>query len=176
MHLLLVLAVLWIALSGFWTAWLLILGVASSLLAWWIARRLGVGGWRADAAGRRLKPLALAGYWAWLLWEIGKANFDVMRRIWDPAMPLSPTVFRVPAAGMSDLAQVTYANSITLTPGTIAINLSDDAIEVHALSSDSRAQLLGGEMRRRVERIEHIEPAQAPPQESPAEESPAQAD
>ncbi len=137
---------------------------------------LGVGGWRADAAGRRLKPLALAGYWAWLLWEIGKANFDVMRRIWDPAMPLSPTVFRVPAAGMSDLAQVTYANSITLTPGTIAINLSDDAIEVHALSSDSRAQLLGGEMRRRVERIEQSPPQESeePPQESPAQESPPQ--
>jgi len=154
MHLILALAVLWLALSGFWSAWFLTLGAASCALAWWLARRLGVGGWRADAAGRRLKPLALVAYWAWLLGEIGKANFDVMRRIWHPAMPLSPTVFHLPAAGMSDLAQVTYANSITLTPGTIAINLTDDEIEVHALSADARDELLGGEMRRRVERIE----------------------
>jgi len=154
MPLLLALALLWICLSGFWTAWLLVLGVASCLVVLWIAKRIGVGEWRREAAGRRLRPLALARYWAWLLWEIGKANFDVMRRIWHPAMPLSPTVFRVPAGGMSDLAQVTYANSITLTPGTIAINLSDDAIEVHALSADARDELLGGEMRRRVERIE----------------------
>lgn len=157
MPLLLALAVLWIGLSGFWTAWLLTLGVVSCLLTLWVARRMGVGGWRADAAGRRLRPLALAAYWCWLLWEIAKASFDVMRRILDPAMPLSPTVFRVPTAGMSDLAQVTYANSITLTPGTIAINLGDDEIEVHALSADSRDQLLGGEMRRRVEQVERAE-------------------
>jgi len=154
MPLLLALALLWICLSGFWTAWLLVLGVASCLVVLWIAKRIGVGEWRREAAGRRLRPLALLAYWAWLLWEIGKANFDVMRRIWHPAMPLSPTVFHLPAGGMSDLAQVTYANSITLTPGTIAINLTDDAIEVHALSADARDELLGGEMRRRVERIE----------------------
>jgi len=159
MYLFLALAVLWIALSGFWSAWLLSLGVASCLLALWVARRMAVGGWRADAAGRRLRPLALAGYWCWLLWEIGKSGVDVMRRILHPSLPLSPTVFRVPTAGMSDLAQVTYANSITLTPGTIAINLGDDEIEVHALSAESREQLQGGEMRRRVERIEHIEQA-----------------
>lgn len=157
MPLFLALAVLWICLSGFWTTWLLSLGAVSCLLAWWVARRLGVGVWRGEAAGRRLRPLALAGYWGWLLLEIGKANLDVMRRILDPAMPLSPTVFRVPTAGMSDLAQVTYANSITLTPGTIAINLGDDEIEVHALSADSRDQLLGGEMRRRVEQVERAE-------------------
>jgi len=170
MHLALVLAVLWLALSGLLTAWLLSLGAASCALAWWVARRMAVGGWRADAAGRRLKPLALAGYWAWLLWEIGKANFDVMRRIWHPAMPLSPTVFRVSTAGMSDLAQVTYANSITLTPGTIAINLSDDAIEVHALSADSKTQLQDGEMRRRVEQVEQPAPSAQATQATHTEE------
>jgi len=133
---------------------LLSLGVLSCALAWRVSRRLAVGGWRADADGRRLRPLALLGYWAWLAWQIAKASFDVMRRIWHPAIPLSPTVFRVPVGAMSDLAQVTYANSITLTPGTVAINLSDDTIEVHALSAESRDELLGGEMRRRVERIE----------------------
>ena len=72
-------------------------------------------------------------YWPWLLWEIVKANIDVARVILKKDMATSPTLVRSrePEDGAG---QVTYANSITLTPGTVAISVGDGMIDVHALT------------------------------------------
>lgn len=72
-------------------------------------------------------------YLAWLLWNILKANIEVAVRILHPRMPIRPQlmIFRSPMA--SDVGRVVMANSMTLTPGTITVDLKEDRFLVHAL-------------------------------------------
>ncbi|CAN0550260.1 unnamed protein product, partial [Laminaria digitata] len=93
-------------------------------------------------------------YWPWLVWEIVKANIDVTKRVLGMA-PISPTVVRIKATQKTDLGIVIFANSITLTPGTISLDVDEDGyILVHALSRDGTEGLEGGEMDRRVTDLE----------------------
>ena len=92
-------------------------------------------------------------YWPWLIWQIVLANIDVTRRVLSPGRAISPTLVRLKASQKSDVALVTYANSITLTPGTISVDVEPGEILVHALSRDGAEDLKGGEMDRRVTRM-----------------------
>ena len=83
-----------------------------------------------------------------------KSNLDVSRRILSPRLPISPTVVWVPASQKSEMGRVIFANSITLTPGTVSIDVREGEIEVHALSKEGADALLEGEMNRRVAAIE----------------------
>ena len=94
------------------------------------------------------------GYGPWLLWEIAKANWDVARIILKPSLPIKPRLMRIRASQKTDLAKVIYANSITLTPGTITLDVRDDKFLVHALSDEAAADLDTGEMDRRVSAME----------------------
>jgi len=92
----------------------------------------------------------LPGYWLWLLAEIVKANIDVARRVVDPSLPIDPRLFEVPAHQKTDLGRVIYANSITLTPGTLSTDVSRDKIQVHALSGAGEDDLRTGTMDAKV--------------------------
>ena len=93
-------------------------------------------------------------YWPWLLWEIVKANIDVTKRVLGFA-PISPTMVRIKATQKTDLGLVIFANSITLTPGTISMDVEHDGhILVHAISKEGTVGLEGGEMDRRVTALE----------------------
>lgn len=142
---------LWLLLSGHFEPLLLALGLGSTLLVVFIAIRM-------EVIDRESHPfhltLRLPVYWAWLAWEIAKANLAVARIVLTPSPPISPTVVRVKASQRSDLGQVIYANSITLTPGTVSMNLEDGHIEVHALTNDMARSLEEGDMDRRVSRLE----------------------
>ena len=146
-----VLVGLWLLLSGHYTFFLLTLGVASIVLVLVIALRMDV----VDQEGHpvHLTFTALL-YWPWLGWQIVKANIDVARRILAPGLPISPTVVKVKASQKSEVGKVMYANSITLTPGTISMRLEGDEIEVHALTREAAEELLQGEMDRRVSAVE----------------------
>ena len=98
--------------------------------------------------------LRWVGYGPWLLWEIAKANWDVARIILKPSLPIKPRLMRIRASQKTDLAKVIYANSITLTPGTITLDVRDDKFLVHALSDEAAADLDTGEMDRRVSAME----------------------
>ena len=89
-----------------------------------------------------------------MLVEIIKSNLDVTKRILSPTMPISPTLIRIPASQQTMVGQVTYANSITLTPGTISIDVDDGMIEVHALTRETAETLRTGEMDRRITAME----------------------
>jgi multicomponent Na+:H+ antiporter subunit E len=146
----------WLLLSGHWDSGLLLaLGGASTalvtLMAWRMQRldalSFPAGLWRR-----------LPGYWAWLFVEIIKANQDVVRRIWQPArFPISPTMAWLPASQKTDLGRAIYANSITLTPGTVAIEIDERGVLVHGLSAEVIADLRGAAMDRRVTRLEDRE-------------------
>ena len=144
--------IVWLLLSGYFDNGLLLtLGGISCLIAVWIAYRMRL--FDQDQPSLMLVWRSVL-YLPWLFWEIIKANIDVVKRILDPALPISPTLFRVKAQQRSDLAKVIYANSITLTPGTVSIIVDGDEIEVHALTEEAAEALKEGEMGRRVARLE----------------------
>ena len=93
-------------------------------------------------------------YWPWLLWEIVKANIDVSRIIIKKEPSISPILFRIPADQSTELGQVTYANSITLTPGTVSIAVGEGMIDVHALTKEAADDLKTGRMNERAWRLE----------------------
>ena len=92
-------------------------------------------------------------YLPWLVVEIAKANLDVVRRILPGGPTISPTLIRVRASQDSDLGRVIFANSITLTPGTVSVEVHETEILVHALSRDGAEGLAEGEMDRRVSQM-----------------------
>ena len=153
LRLALILACAWVLLSGILSPLLLGFGLASSLAVAWLAAR-------ADRRDREPVPFALrlvrlARYLLWLAWEIVKANVDVSRRILSPGLPIAPAVRWLPAGQRSELGRVVYADSITLTPGTLSIDLRDGWVEVHALNEESLDALAGGlDMDDRVSRLE----------------------
>lgn len=142
-----VLFLTWLLLSGHYTPLLLAFGVASTAFVVVIALRMDV----VDREGHpvHLTPRVL-GYWVWLAVEIAKSSIDVTRRIWSRDLPVSPAVYRLRASQPSELGQVVYANSITLTPGTVTVRLEDGDLLVHALAEEIGEDLAGGEMDRRV--------------------------
>ncbi len=147
----LVLFALWLLLSGHFVPLLLTLGVLSCALVVWIAARM-------DVIDHEAIPLQLGlsflGYLCWLGKEITKANIDVARIILNPTLPISPIMLRVPASQRSDVGKVIFANSITLTPGTVSVEVMDDEILVHAITKDAAEELARGEMDRRVSAVE----------------------
>lgn len=109
----------------------------------------------ADHEGHPIHLTWRAGtYWPWLFVEIIKSNIDVARLILDPKLPISPTVIKVKATQVDDLGHVIYANSITLTPGTVTMDVRGGTLEVHAITQDIAEGLMSGEMDRRVTQME----------------------
>jgi multicomponent Na+:H+ antiporter subunit E len=142
---------LWLLLSGHYTPLLLSSGVASCALIVLIAARL-------DVIDHEAVPLHLSfgyfGYLAWLGKEIAKSNWDVAKIVLDPKLPISPTMVWVPATQRTDVGKVIYANSITLTPGTVSVEIEHDLILVHAITREAAEGLESGDMDRRVDQIE----------------------
>lgn len=141
----------WLLLSGHYTPFLVTLGIISSVLAVYVAHRLGV----VDAEGH---PIELLGRWlsylVWIYIEIAKSAWAVTRIILDPKLPISPTMTRVRASQKTTAGIATYANSITLTPGTITTGVDGNVLTVHALVRDGADDLEGGGMDRRVSQFE----------------------
>lgn len=147
----LVLAALWIALSGHFDPLLVGFGLLSVALVTWLTVRL-------EILDREAHPVHLlvrgSRYWPWLIWQILLSNFAVVRIILDPRLPIAPCLVRVRPSQHTDLGRVIYANSITLTPGTVSVRVDEDRIVVHALTAAAAAGLQAGEMDRRVARFE----------------------
>lgn len=141
----------WVLMSGQFTAFLLGAGLASAIAVVLFARRMGV----IDREGIPLHlGLRALTYWPWLAREIVKSAWGVARIILRPRLSISPEFVRVRPTQRTTIGRVTYANSITLTPGTITIEADGDEFLVHALTRAAAADLAGGEMDRRVTRAE----------------------
>lgn len=147
-----VLVSLWLLLSGHYTPLLILFALCSVLFVVAIALRMEV----VDHEGHpiHLRIHATIIYWLWLLKEIIKANIDVCLRILHPRLPISPRVIKLNSSQKYDVSRVIYANSITLTPGTVSLSVDGDVIEVHALTAGSAAALQSGEMDRRITCLE----------------------
>ena len=142
---------LWLALSGHFDPLLLSLGLLSAATVTLVSHRMGV----IDAEGQPLELMpGLLRYAPWLTKEIVRGCIDVAWRIVQPSLPIQPTIIRVPANQRTVTGRVSFANSITLTPGTISLDVLEKQIEVHALTAESAAALESGEMGKRVEHLE----------------------
>ncbi len=146
-----VLTGMWLVWSGHFNPLLLGFGLASVLLVVVIVGRIGI----ADHEGAPIEvlPRTLT-YAPWLLFEIAKANVDVVRIILSPKMPISPRLFECTSTQKSDLGRTMYANSITLTPGTVTVEVREGTFRVHALTDAAAEGVLNGEMDRKVTRVE----------------------
>ena len=143
---------LWLLLSGHYdNPLLLTLGAVSSIAVVVIAQRMDV----IDHEGVPLQVrFGFIGYLAWLTKEIILANIAVAKIILSPSLPLGPLLFRVKTSQKTDVGRVTHANSITLTPGTISVEVEDGDIIVHAIAGALASELAKGEMDRRVSAVE----------------------
>lgn len=141
--------VIWLLLSGHYDPLLLTLGVLSCIICLYVT-------WKAKFIDEEGLPLhlliRLPIYTLWLFKEIIKANIDTAKIIIinNP----DPQNFRVKSSQKTEAGKVTYANSITLTPGTVTTVLDGDILEVHALSSDMADDVKSGAMDKKVSWLE----------------------
>ena len=140
----------WLLLSGIYKPWLVISGgvITVATIVFTVRNRI------VDAEGFPAEklPRGLV-YWPWLLWQMVLSSLNVARIILDPRLPISPTMVRVDAGQSRAVGLVTYANSITLTPGTLSVEVSQarKQIWVHAITRANAEGLAGDDaMNRKV--------------------------
>lgn len=143
----LVLLVTWLLLSGVYEPLTMGLGVVSCVVAVLLTRRMLKSG-PVEATPARWARIIL--YIPWIMWEIWKANIDVVKIVLNPAMPISPRLIRVKGTQKTDLGLTLYANSITLTPGTITLDVRNHTFLVHCLTQGAAEGVETGDMDRKV--------------------------
>jgi len=141
----------WVVLSGFFTPFLLAAGLGSSIAVVWFARRMDVVD--QESLPLHLVPRALW-YWPWLLKEIAASAWAATKVVIHPRMPVAPELVRFKPSQRTAVGLCTHANSITLTPGTIAVEVGADEILVHALTAEAAAGVRDGSMDRLATRFE----------------------
>ena len=146
------LAAFWLLISGHNTTLMLLLGAVSIAFVLYIAHRMDI----VDHESLPLHlTLKLPGFYVWLIKEIILANILVVKHIWLGNKTISPTLTTIKANQKTDIGKVIYANSITLTPGTVTVALEGDQLMVHALLRESIIDLQAGEMDRRITELEN---------------------
>jgi len=141
----------WVALSGYFTPFLLSAGLVSAIAVVWLAHRMAV----VDREGHPIHlGLAATVYWPWLAKEIVKSAWDVTKIILHPRLPIQPTLVRLAPSQRTEVGLATHANSITLTPGTISVEVGRNEFLVHALTAEGAEGVQSGDMDARVSRFE----------------------
>ena len=145
-----VLGITWLGLSGFFKPLLLSLGVISVVITLIFAVRikffdhvLGMTkmGWRIPV------------YWVWLLIEIIKSAIQVARIVLSPKLPINHRLVKITSETGEELPRVILGNSITLSPGTITIDIDDKEVLVHCISEQGAQEMESGELLRRIEQL-----------------------
>lgn len=110
-------------------------------------------------AGFRLTPMApvaFVRYLIALIWALIRANLDMARRVLSPSLPIRPAIVHVKTSLRSDLGRLVLANSITLTPGTLTVDVEDDTLTIHWIDCppgtdlQSATQTIAGDFERHL--------------------------
>ena len=125
-----VMAATWLVLSGYFIGMILTFGLISIGLVVWMTRRLAI---LDEETVPYLNILKTCKYYIWLFIEIVKANIQVVKAVVSPNSEISPTLVKIPLRSNIHIAQTMFANSITLTPGTVSVDVKEDHILVHSL-------------------------------------------
>jgi multicomponent Na+:H+ antiporter subunit E len=135
---------LWLLLTGSLAPFYLVVGALTALV---VAANLA----RWDDS-TRFRLLPFLGFLPWLAWQVIRSNLRIARIVLTPKMPIHP-VFIVQSPGVAgDRAVTTLGASMTLTPGTLTVDASDEEIFVHALDTESANDVKAGTMARHVAR------------------------
>ncbi len=144
----------WLTLSGSLKPKFLVYGVLASAVTAWVSYPLLLvpnrnGTKRYFVFG--VPVFAFLRYCLWLLWQLILANIDVLKATTGKDLAINPRVVRFYFKADNPMAYVMLANSITLTPGTVTINVTDeDLFEIHALTDGAAAGVLDGSMQKKV--------------------------
>ena len=140
---------LWLLMSGHYNVLIISLGVISCAFCVYVAKR----GKLIDDEGLPIFFMPrLLNYLIWLFKEILKSNLSTAKVIINGKV--EPETFTVKTSQVTDVAKVTYANSITLTPGTVTTKIQKGVFEVHALNSDFGNDVRTNEMDKKVTWLE----------------------
>ena len=147
--LIIALALFWLGLSGHYTPLMLSLGAISVVLSVILSGRLGI----LDREGAPyLAVFGVLIYLPWLLKEVFVANIIVIRACLRAELDIKPALVKVKTSCVSDLAKTLFANSITLTPGTITVLVEQNRLLVHTLYEDDSSPQSFDDMDRRSAR------------------------
>ena len=140
---------LWLLMSGHYNLLIVSLGIISCAFCVYVAKR----GKLIDDEGLPIFFMPrLLNYLIWLFKEILKSNLSTAKVIINGKV--EPETFTVKTSQVTDVAKVTYANSITLTPGTVTTKIQKGVFEVHALNSDFGNDVRTNEMDKKVTWLE----------------------
>ncbi len=139
---------IWTGLTGFATEWQQFQYLlAASVLTLIFAIKLKL------LPQKNIFKISTIFYCLWLLKEIVLSAWAVSRIAWRKHIILQPNLEPINTIQTSDVGIVVYANSITLTPGTVTLSVEGKHLLVHALDNDFMAGLQTGEMDKRVKKI-----------------------
>ncbi len=156
----------WLAISGQYNVLFIAMGVVSAALVTWFTHR-----YVAANLGRHTPPSTIPLRWArsiayvlWLLARIPPAGVLIAWVVLQPRLPVEPYVLRFTTHLESPVARTTLANSITLVPGTLTLDVDPDTREftVHAFVPSAADDLVSGEMQNRIARLFLQDPAPPP--------------
>ncbi|MGB1013312.1 MAG: Na+/H+ antiporter subunit E [Nannocystaceae bacterium] len=151
MTLIIVQCVFWGLLSGqFHNTLLLSTGAASILFTAWLGQRMRIVDHDTMPHASWIRLLL---YIPYLLWEIILANWDVMKRVFAPHA-IDPRMIMITYGTKTAFGTTTYANSITLTPGTVTVEISKDNMTIHALTQEAEDGLREGTMEAKCKQLE----------------------
>ena len=145
-----ILYVFWLIFSGHYDSLHLALGVVCSFLVAVASHDLLIQD--VTVPNKLLKAWRFLHYVPWLLYQVVLANLHVVALVIDPRK-IRPQVIRFKTELTSELALVSLGNSITLTPGTITMDIVDGEFFVHAVSDKVAQNLLTGEMEQRIAHV-----------------------
>ncbi len=156
----------WVLLNGKWTGEIAIVGVivCAALYAFMVAF-MDYSPKKEWQLARRLPRIA--GYFVYLVKEIFKSAYATMRLIWSPREEIAPRVTSFHTRLRTDAGKVVLANSITMTPGTITVDVQDDLFLIHCLDESFDVGQEGFEME---DRVAEIEGTKAPAKEAAQDE------
>ena len=140
-----ILFVLWLVLSATYDPAHVVVGAGVAALVAWLNPAL--------PHMRRVHWLSAFAYQPWLFGRIFKSGIHVSRLILDPKLPISPELVRHQTKFKSDGELVVLGNSITLTPGTITVEVAPGELIVHAIDDASRKDLLDGSFEDKIGRV-----------------------
>lgn len=147
-----VLFIFWLLLSTIFDMPHVILGIiCSAFLAYFYGDLLASRGARVLLGAKVLIKFIAYGFW--LVVQIFLANIDVARRVLDPKLPISPRIIKYESKLSGDIARTAMANSITLTPGTLTVDVLNGDYYVHCLAEVHADRLKKGTLREKVLRV-----------------------
>ena len=143
---------LWLLMSGLYKTLIIFFGAVSVLLVTIVINRMSAeDGYELKLSFNLIKTIQ---YFAWLMLEVVKSNWVVLKIILSRQVKINQNFLEISAAQQDDLARVIFANSITLTPGTVTIETENKTFLVHTLNLTDSTKTDLNTMNERVAQIE----------------------